>query len=81
MPRRIKRKRIKMPSKTLAIKKASFAVPKARPLTEKDFLLNLSDEEVKKLGKETQRALREYKEGKTRPIEELFEELRRGRGA
>jgi len=79
MPRIIKRKNKKMASKTLSKKRVMAAIPAAWPLTEKDYLLNLTDEEVKKLGPEARRALRDYKAGKLRPIEELFEELRNKR--
>jgi len=76
MARTIKRKNKTMESRTLSKKGVPAAAKSDWPLTEKDYLLNLTDEEVKKLGKDAQAALREYKAGKTRPIESLFDLLK-----
>ncbi|HEX4104430.1 MAG TPA: hypothetical protein VHZ04_03085 [Candidatus Paceibacterota bacterium] len=65
-----------MASKTLVRKKVPATVNPNWPLTEKDYLLNLTEEEVRRLGPDAQQALKDYKAGKSRPIEELFEELR-----
>ena len=65
-----------MASKTISKKKTRTAVRADWPLTEKDYLLNLTKEEVKKLSPDARQALRDYKAGRLRPIEELFEELR-----
>jgi hypothetical protein len=75
MARTMKRKHKKMISKTLTRKKVPGAVRKDRPLTEKDYLINLTDAEVAKLSPEVREALEDYRAGRLRPIEELFEEL------
>jgi uncharacterized protein HemX len=76
MTRIIKRKNKKMASKTLSKKKVRATVRNDWPLTEKDYLINLTAAEVAKLSPEVREALADYKAGRLRPIEELFEELR-----
>ncbi len=71
MPRKIKRKNKKMGSKTLLQKRVPVAVNPAWPLTEKDYLLNLTEAEVKDLGPAARRALRDYKAGKLKKINSL----------